>query len=1242
MLNGTSEVLDTMSVVIQIESIMGNTKVTVEAHTTDRVTGNLETVNWNECTQKYSHLKGIEFPFIKDRNSVDLLIGLDCLELHAAIFEVRGQPGQPVARLTPLGWTCVGQILSNGSSDQTFFVKDQELNTALRKFWEIEEVSTEKQPLYSESEQAALNQSEQSLRIVDDRYEIGFPWKESKDKLENNYEMARKRLENTEKRLNKNPEIRETYSKTINMYLEKGYINKIPGGKTDDSKSNWYLPHFPVIKPDKLTTKVRLVFDASARYKDLSLNDVIHPGPKLQGDLFSILLRFRHHPVALVCDIQEMYLQIGILPTDRRYHRFLWRNSVCEEPSEYEFNRIVFGVNASPFLAQYVSQQNAKTYASEFPLASETVLNSTYMDDSLDSVLNDEIGIELYQQLSQLWQKAKMNARKWLSNSTIVLEKIPQENRAKEVDLSQGDLPSMKTLGLTWISESDIFTFKYNTVDVSTVITKRNFLQKIASLFDPLGFLIPFSVRAKKIMMQNMWADGLDWDEEITENMCIEVRNWFEEIQLLDSIKIERCITTPTTSENSLHTFVDASCNAIGAVIYIRNVDKNGAVTTKFVAAKSKVAPLKSVSVPRLELMAASLGLKLGQSVCTALNKEIKEMTFWSDSMNVLWWIRGPSRKYKTFVANRVGEIQSKTNKEQWRYIPTLANPADIASRGTKLSALIENELWWTGPNFLSNDYKFWPRVEFKPLEEAKVELKRKTLNSEICMTIVDSDIEKGTLENKLDPARYSSWLHLVRVYAWVSRFIDNCKLPKECRITKTELTVEEIQLAEHALISNAQRESFRTEYKSLVQGKEISVNSKLKVLNPILDEDGLMRSNSRLRYDKYLPHDTRFPIILPRKNWTTKLIVKHFHELQHHSGTNQTLSALSSRYWIIAGREEIREYEQECRECRRRKRKVGQQIMAPLPEFRTGGSRKAFSHVAVDFAGPFYTKQGRGKSRLKRYLCVFSCMKTRAIHLEPAFGLDTDSFMNAFYRFSSRRGLPEIVVSDNGSNFVGAVHELKGLLEHIDKDKVQRNAANRGVQWYFNPPGTPHFGGVHESMVKCAKRAIFAIFSNASVSDEELITAFVGAEGLINSRPLTYQSAHPEDSCVITPNHFLHGQVGGQFAPESVDSTNFNINKRWRFVQELVKHFWKRWLREFLPTLAVRKKWQHSHRNFQVGDVVLIVDPEVSRGHWNLGKVTDVHPGVDGHVRVVTVQTRDKLVKRPTTRLCLIEENPT
>lgn len=648
MLNGTSEVLDTMSVVIQTESIMGNTKVTVEAHTTDRVTGNLETVNWNECTQKYSHLKGIEFPFIKDRNSVDVLIGLDCLELHAAIFEVRGQPGQPVARLTPLGWTCVGQILSNGSSDQTFFVKDQELNTALRKFWEIEEVSTEKQPLYSESEQAALNQSEQSLRIVDDRYEIGIPWKESKDKLENNYEMARKRLENTEKRLNKNPEIRETYSKTINMYLEKGYINKIPGGKTDDSKSNWYLPHFPVIKPDKLTTKVRLVFDASARYKDLSLNDVIHPGPKLQGDLFSILLRFRHHPVALVCDIQEMYLQIGILPTDRRYHRFLWRNSVCEEPSEYEFNRIVFGVNASPFLAQYVSQQNAKTYASEFPLASETVLNSTYMDDSLDSVLNDEIGIELYQQLSQLWQKAKMNARKWLSNSTIVLEKIPQENRAKEVDLSQGDLPSMKTLGLTWISESDIFTFKYNTVDVSTVITKRNFLQKIASLFDPLGFLIPFSVRAKKIMMQNMWADGLDWDEEITENMCIEVRNWFEEIQLLDSIKIERCITTPTTSENSLHTFVDASCNAIGAVIYIRNVDKDGAVTTKFVAAKSKVAPLKSVSVPRLELMAASLGLKLGQSVCTALNKEIKEMTFWSDSMNVLWWIRGPSRKYGT------------------------------------------------------------------------------------------------------------------------------------------------------------------------------------------------------------------------------------------------------------------------------------------------------------------------------------------------------------------------------------------------------------------------------------------------------------------------------------------------------------------------------------------------------------------------------------------------------------------
>ena len=390
------------------------------------------------------------------------------------------------------------------------------------------------------------------------------------------------------------------------------------------------------------------------------------------------------------------------------------------------------------------------------------------------------------------------------------------------------------------------------------------------------------------------------------------------------------------------------------------------------------------------------------------------------------------------------------------------------------------------------------------------------------------------------------------------------------------ELHEDELLEAEQQLIKHAQQESFDTEYVALTKNKTIPQTSRIVNLNPTLDQDGLLRVDGRLQLAEELPFNARFPIILPRKHWTTKLIVKHYHEQGKHSaGTNHVLSMISTRFWIISGREEIREWERQCMECRRRKSSPSSQIMAPLPTSRI--ETKAFSHVAVDYAGPFLTKQGRGKVRQKRYLCLFTCMACRAVHLEIAFGLDTDSFLNAFYRMVSRRGLPLQVTSDNGTNFVGANRELQELVEKIDEDRVQRMAVNMGIRWNFNPPLAPHFGGVHETMVKSAKRAIYAILSSADITYEELITAFAGAESLINSSPLTYQSANSQDDVPLTPNHFLHGQVGGQFAPESVDNTPFNPRKRWRRIQELMRHFWIRWMQEWIPNLNPRKKMVQS-----------------------------------------------------------------
>ncbi|XP_065893456.1 uncharacterized protein [Dysidea avara] len=306
---------------------------------------------------------------------------------------------------------------------------------------------------------------------------------------------------------------------------------------------------------------------------------------------------------------------------------------------------------------------------------------------------------------------------------------------------------------------------------------------------------------------------------------------------------------------------------------------------------------------------------------------------------------------------------------------------------------------------------------------------------------------------------------------------------------------------------------------------------------------------------------------------------------------------------------------------------------MAPLPQNRLTTSLRAFTKTAVDFGGPFMTMQGRGRPRQKRYL--FTCLASTAIHLEMAYGLDVDSFVNALSRMINRRGIPEEMLSDNGTNFVAANKELCELYKD---PKTKAAVADKGIKWTFNPPYAPHFGGVFEIMIKSAKRAITAILKNAEVNDEELMTAFCGAEALINSRPLTYQSASVKDNIPLTPNHFLHGQVGGQFAPEVIDEVGFNPKKRWRRIQELVRHFWNRWLQEWVPSLSPRQKWFRLKTDVKPGDTVLLVSSDTPRGQWPLGRVLEVYRSKDQHVRSLKLQVGDKQYIRPIVKVCPLE----
>ena len=381
-----------MPLKVEIESVNGQFTKEIEVKTCPRnVTGNYQVENWNANKGKWRHLAQCDFASPAKDGLVDLLIGVDNADLHYSFVDVRGKVGEPVARLGPLGWTCIGppdgraETGTRTHTIRTLFTRDVgpvsvaggccDLDGTLKRFLEIESYGTElnDRVVCTEEERLALEKVSSSVCYNGERYSVAVPWKGQRPQLPDNRQMAESRLLSTEKDLKKKEIVEREYKKTIETYFEKGYLRKVPENEAPPHEV-WYLPHFPIVKMSKSTTKVRIVFDCSAKCKGISLNDVIHAGPKLQRELFDVLIRFRCNPVALVCDIQEMYLQIEIEPEDRPLFRILWRDGETgRNPDVYEFSRVVFGKNSAPFEAQFIAQENARRHQTEFPLAAETV-----------------------------------------------------------------------------------------------------------------------------------------------------------------------------------------------------------------------------------------------------------------------------------------------------------------------------------------------------------------------------------------------------------------------------------------------------------------------------------------------------------------------------------------------------------------------------------------------------------------------------------------------------------------------------------------------------------------------------------------------------------------------------------------------------------------------------------------------------------------------------------------------------
>lgn len=1230
-----------------------NSTLEMEAIVMTKLT-NLLPATYISVLTTWTHLNGLQLadPMYNTPEKIDLILGADVYG-DLIIPEIRkGSKGAPIAQKTILGWIIIGSI-HNESSQPTrpreIFTHFTETSVCkqLRQFWELEESSEVRKPTKND-ELIESHFKQTHKRRPDGRYSVDLPFNTSDNippAFGNSRIQAFMRLRQVERRLHANPDLKLQYSAFMNEYIRLGHMKSI---NCCSPRQSFYLPHHAIIKPCSVLTKIHVVFDASAKDSNgIALNDTFLIGPTIQHDLFSILLRWRKYYVAITADVEKMYRQINVNQHHQPFQRILWRNE-DGYVTDYELSTVTYGTACAPFLAIRTVQQLAFDEQQEYPTASSRTLTDMYVDDFISGGDTLQETQDLQREMVELFKKGGFNLRKWSSNSKPLLDNIPAASREELtcLDVCRDDI--IKTLGIAWHTVDDCFHFVVRLTETPTKLTKRTLLSDVARLFDPIGFLAPIIITAK-ILFQSLWLKGLEWDDLLPEDIANEWQALRSNLNEVSTITIPRWIGTSKLNQRTeFHGFCDASTKAYAAVVFCRT-EFNGEYRVQLLTSKTRVAPIKTVSLPNLELCGAALLANLIKRVQQSM--EIDATVFaWTDSTIVLDWIKSNTHK-KTFLANRVSTILDNLTPSQWHHVRSKENPADVASRGICPAELQNHALWWQGPPWLQKPMHDWP-AEYKHVNAAP------TIIDVHISTITEcKDYLSGLIE------KHSSVAKLLRVTAMCLKFARNClqsmmlRLSSNCisdrstrfaqHIQQQEnesmnriptLSAEELREAELKIIQFVQLQNYSSEILLLNKSQSLG-NSKISALYPFISKDDeLLRVGERLR-NANISFDQKHPILLHYHHFT-KIMITKLHSDTLHGGLKLMLATLRQKYWVCKARTLIRATIHNCILCRRYAVNTKQQLMGSLPSPRVQPSR-VFAHTGVDYAGPFDLRlsKHRGRGTYKGFVAVFICLSTKAIHLELASELTSDSFIAAFKRFTGRRGLCTDLYSDNGTNFVGANRKLQKKNECFLKE-ISNEAgewiATKGIHWHFIPACSPHFGGLWEAGVKSFKHHLRRILNNTTLSYEELQTLLIQIEAVLNSRPLCPLSSDPNDINTLTPGHFLTGGPLNAIPEPSVLEVKENRLNRWQYLEKLNQDFWQSWTREYLAELQQRpKRWRKEEPNLQEGDIVLIKDTNLPPSNWPLARVIQTHPGDDGIVRAVTVKQKNGETKRAINKLC-------
>ncbi len=1215
----------------------------IKASTIEKIANSFDGVMFDPA--EFNHLKDLSFTEKMPSNAapVDLLLAEPIFSTLHLAEKRAGRPGEPIAWKTSLGWVLSGENpdtrgrkinLIKEDSDETppkmMMMKamlassnnmDKDLEQDFKRFIQQESLEA----TYGDDHEYTIEDSE-AVKLLDQvlqydekkkQWTTRLLWKKDSNPetdLTNNRGRAIKIAESVYRRMDEKQ--KEQAEKELQTLLDNDFIEEIPQNEVTNNRC-YYVELLTVFRDDAETTKCRLVFNLSSKSSATgkSLNDLTYAGPSLLPAVATTQVRYRLSKYLLKYDLSKCFLRILLHPEERDWHRFVWMTP--EGIKYYRSKTILFGSNSSPFIASFVIKKTAEMFKDKYPKGYESISSDLYMDDGTTHGDDPNEVVQTFNEVKAIMEAAGQKPHKVASNSPEVLQHIDPS--------LLGDQEKQSLLGMIWNPQTD--TLKFNFVEKlkqkQDVSSRRTSLGSMTSCYDPVGFMGPIIAQGKRLM-QHVWKQSHDWDEELPQHLQKEFQRWVKiAIHTAQSFEIPRYIGMKFGgSDTELMIFADASLDGYGAVAYVVNKSERKA---QFIFSKSRIAPKNSTvfiskddatpvedkidySIARLELCACQLAVQVGIYLSTHLGTPKENIKYFTDSLVNLARLRKGPESYKVYVANRVRFVVENSQIENWFYIQTGANPADQLTKLHTKDRKQANELWFNLNNYVRDKPK---SAWVKPTGIQTAQQK----DQEVKPTIQFLNVRQRGHPLDALSEKTSNWGKLCRIVAYVLYW----------RLKHKDYSFTQcLTLAKYKLIEQAQIDDYKTERDSYGKMYKYPKTSTLKASEEnltmrhfgVTTEDRTALLCERARIQGF------YPIILP-KHPTTEKIIMDAHERVGHTLFSTVLADLWSEYKIIGGKRYIKKVLSQCKHPQCRKFKNNSQLMGYLPRFRVTSDTAPFTYIMLDHIGPvFPTKAGSAK---KCYILTVTCLQTRALHMELAESLETEELFQCLYRMIMIRGIPSVIYSDNSQTFLKAGRML-GRIRQQQKSYIFSNKWQ--VEWRFGVPEWPQGQGAIERLNRTVKDGIKKSIAKKKMTIEQFKDVLLGVQAIVNDRPL----AQPDESDTpISPNHLCYGRplLVGKVEVHSMGTGVLNF---WRKKSSLMNDFWRNWSNSYIRTLQTRQKWRNIMNPVpKEGDVVMLKEKNLAKGQWRIARVREVLKDASGLERSVMVDLPDR--KRPVER---------